>query len=90
MGNLSVYRGGRTSGPVIRGRARQKAKNFFRSVLMLIVCCVWVLFCFGALMASTNDSGYSGRSELAFSLCMLAMAVPPYGFVAVRLFRSTQ
>jgi hypothetical protein len=65
-----------------RGRTRRKAKNFFISVLSFMVCCVWVLFCFGVLTSTPNDSGYS---EQAFLLCMLTMAVVPFGFVVARL-----
>jgi hypothetical protein len=66
------------------GRAKRKAKNFFTSVLLFIVCCVWV-FWFGVLTWITDDPKVSG--EQALLLCMLAMAVVPFGFVAARLIR---
>ena len=74
---------------MIRGRARRKAKNFFRSVLLFIVCCVWVLFWFDVLMSITNDLGYWKISQeqafLQVTLSILTMAVVPFGFVAARL-----
>jgi hypothetical protein len=74
---------------MMRSRARRKAKNFVRSVLLFIVCCVWVLFWFDVLTSITNDPGYLRTSpEQAFlrvTLSMLAMVVVPFGFVAARL-----
>jgi hypothetical protein len=74
---------------MMRGRARRKAKNFFRRFLLFIVCCVWVLFWFDVLMSITNDPDYLWISpEQAFlqvTLCMLTMAVVPFGFAAARL-----
>jgi len=74
---------------MMRDRARRKAKNFFRSVLLFIVCCVWVLFWFGVLVSMTNDPDYlrisAEQAFLQVILCMLTMAVVPFAFVAARL-----
>jgi hypothetical protein len=71
-----------------RGNARRKAKNFFRSVLLLIVGCVWVLFWFYALTSITDDPSYS-RGEQAFLqvFFFMLMVIVPTGFVAARFVR---
>ena len=65
-----------------------KAKNFLTSVLLFIVCCAWVLFCFDVLTSITADPTVS--REQAFLLCMLAMAVVPFGFVAARVIKEAR
>jgi hypothetical protein len=78
-GGLNAISKNHLFGDMMRGR-------FFRSVLLFIVSCVWVLFCFDVLTSITADQGYSSTSpEQAFLLCMLAMAIVPFGFVSARL-----
>jgi hypothetical protein len=68
-----------------------RVRGFFKSVLVVIVCCVWVLFWFVVLTSITDDPDYSELSqEQAFvrvSLCLFMMAVVPFGFLAARLLR---
>jgi hypothetical protein len=70
---------------------RDMMRGFFKSVLVFIVCCVWVLFWFGVLTSITDDPGYSKLSQeqafLRVIFSLLTMAVVPFGFVAARLIR---
>ena len=74
---------------MMRGRTVRKAKSFFRSVLLFIVCCVWVVFWFHVLTSITGDPDYSrisaAQAFLQVILSTLAMAVVPFGLVGARL-----
>ena len=89
MGGLNAISKNHLFQDMMRGRARRKPTNSFRSVLLFIVCCVWVLFWFGVLTSITSDPSYSRISaEQAFlqvMLSILAMGVVPFVSVAARL-----
>jgi hypothetical protein len=73
---------------MMRSRARRKAKNFFRIVLVFIVCCVWVLFWSGVLIPITVNSGRPPEQIFLWAIfCLLWIAAVPFGFIADRLLR---
>jgi hypothetical protein len=69
----------------------EHAGGTIRLAVETIACCVWVLFWFDVLTTITNDPGFvwisAEQAFLQITLCMLTMAVVPFGFVAARLIR---
>jgi hypothetical protein len=68
--------------------ARRHIKTFIRSVVLVIVGYVWVLFWFSLLSSITDDPSYSSISHIPWKATfffVMLMGLAPFGFGLIRL-----